>query len=81
MVLDEQPEFVYGDGDGTVNMLSLLALESLWSNEKNQTLKVIKIPGVSHTLILKNDAALEEIIGEISGINSIAEYYVGYRIK
>ncbi|KAK4559883.1 hypothetical protein RGQ29_008890 [Quercus rubra] len=78
---DEQPEIVYGDGDGTVNMLSLLALESLWSNEKNQTLKVIKIRGVSHTLILKNNAALEEIIGEISGINSIAEYYVGYRIK
>ena len=26
---DEQPEFVYGDGDGTVNMLSLLELGSM----------------------------------------------------
>lgn len=73
---DEQPEILYGDGDGTVNLVSLLALESLWSNKKNQTLKVIKIRGVSHTSILNNDAALEEIIGEISGINSIVEYYV-----
>ena len=42
---------------------------------------MIKIRGVSHTSILKNDAALEEIIGEISGINSITEYNVGYIIK
>ena len=38
---------------------------------------MIKIRGVSHTSILKNNAALEEIIGEISGINSITEYNVG----
>ena len=78
---DEQPEFVYGEGDGTVNMLSLLELESLWFNDKNQVLKVIKIRGVSHTSILKNNVALEEIIGEISGINSITEYNVGCIIK
>ena len=64
-----------------MNMLSLLALESLWFNDKNQILKVIKIRGVSHTSILKNNVALEEIIGEISGINSITEYNVGCIIK
>ncbi|XP_050366065.1 lecithin-cholesterol acyltransferase-like 1 [Argentina anserina] len=67
---DEQPEIVCGDGDGTVNMVSLLGHESLWSNAKNQTLKTIRIPGVTHTDILKDDAALGEIVKEISGINS-----------
>ena len=67
---DEQPEIVYGDGDGTVNMVSLLGLESLWSGLKNQTLKVIKIRGVSHTDILKNEVALVQILGQISSINS-----------
>lgn len=73
---DEQPEVVYGDGDGTVNMASLLALESLWSDKKNQPVKVIIIHGVSHTSILNNDAALDEIIEEISGVNSSVEYSV-----
>lgn len=68
---DEQPDVIYGDGDGTVNMVSLLALESLWTDNKNQTLKVITVSDVSHTSILKNDAALDEIISEISDINSL----------
>lgn len=70
---DEQPEVLYGDGDGTVNMVSLLALQTLWKNEKNQSLKVIKIGGVSHTSILKDEVALDAIIGEISRINSHAQ--------
>ncbi|KAL5847200.1 hypothetical protein ACOSQ3_010724 [Xanthoceras sorbifolium] len=36
---DERPDIVYGDGDGTVNMVSLLALESLWADNKNQPLQ------------------------------------------
>lgn len=67
---DKQPEVVYGDGDGTVNMVSLLALESLWSNVTRQPLKVIKIPHVSHASILKDDVALREIIREITEVNS-----------
>ncbi|KAK3231203.1 hypothetical protein Dsin_003084 [Dipteronia sinensis] len=67
---DERPDVVYGDGDGTVNMVSLLALESLWAGNKNQPLRVIKINDVSHTTILNNDIALDEIIGQISEINS-----------
>lgn len=70
---DEQPEISYGDGDGTVNMVSLLALQSLWKDEKNLDLKVIKIGGVSHTSILKDAGALDEIMGEICGINAQAE--------
>ncbi|KAL5558692.1 hypothetical protein UlMin_034903 [Ulmus minor] len=67
---DEQPEIIYGDGDGTVNMASLLALENLWGDDTNQTLRVIKLPGVSHTSVLKDDDALGEVITEISNINS-----------
>lgn len=73
---DEQPEVVYGDGDGTVNMVSLLALESLWSDKINQPVKVIRIPGVSHTSILRNGAALDQIIELISGVNSSVQYSV-----
>ncbi|KAL0325395.1 UNVERIFIED_CONTAM: Lecithin-cholesterol acyltransferase-like 1 [Sesamum radiatum] len=66
---DKRPEVVYGDGDGTVNMVSLMALESAWDSRENQSLKVIKIPGVSHTSILKDGTALDRIISEISSIN------------
>ncbi|XWS24090.1 hypothetical protein CRYUN_Cryun28dG0071100 [Craigia yunnanensis] len=72
---DEQPEVVYGDGDGTVNLVSLLALESLWADEKSQPLKVIRISGISHTSILEDNVALDEVIGEISSINSQAHVY------
>ncbi|KAF5205623.1 Phosphatidylcholine-sterol acyltransferase [Thalictrum thalictroides] len=67
---DKQPDIIYGDGDGTVNLLSLLALEKEWSAEPNQSLKVIKIPQVSHTSILKDDVALRQIVTELSDINS-----------
>ncbi|CAL5332552.1 unnamed protein product [Camellia sinensis] len=67
---DKQPEIVYGDGDGTVNMVSLLAVESEWKETKNQTLKFIRVPGVTHTDILTESAALDEIIGLIDSINS-----------
>ncbi|XVE95049.1 hypothetical protein REPUB_Repub02eG0063000 [Reevesia pubescens] len=70
---NEQPEVVYGDGDGTANMLSLLALESLWANEKSQPLKVIRISGISHNSILEDNVAVDEILGEISSINSEAK--------
>lgn len=72
---DKQPEIEYGDGDGTVNMISLLALESEWADNRNQSLKVIKIPGVSHTSILKDVVALDCIVQEICSINSATSYY------
>lgn len=69
---DKMPEVVYGDGDGTVNMVSLLALESSGTGKKtsDQSIKLITIPGISHTSILKEDIALEAIIQEINSVNS-----------
>lgn len=67
---DEQPEIVYGDGDGTVNMVSLTALQSQWGNHSEQELEVIKIHGVSHMSMVKDNAAIDRILEEISCINS-----------
>ncbi|KAG9440612.1 hypothetical protein H6P81_020777 [Aristolochia fimbriata] len=73
---DKQPDVVYGDGDGTVNMASLVALETEWSNSNvtEQPLKVIKLPRVSHTAILKDETALREIVAVILSINSVVLY-------
>lgn len=67
---DKQPDIVYGDGDGTVNMVSLDALRSAWAGQKNQTLKTIKIEGASHIDPLQEEKAVKIIVEEISGINS-----------
>ncbi|CAL9755207.1 unnamed protein product [Musa acuminata subsp. burmannicoides] len=76
---DVQPEVVYGDGDGTVNLVSLLALESEWAGSASQDLKVIRLPGVSHTSILKDKSALKEIVAEICSINAIAASSLVFR--
>lgn len=64
---NEQPEIKYGDGDGTVNLASLKALELI---HKVESLKTVEIGGVSHTSILKDEIALKEIAKQISTINS-----------
>ncbi|KAL1540313.1 lysophospholipase [Salvia divinorum] len=74
---DERPEVAYGDGDGTVNMVSLMALQSAWGGVKNQSIKVIEIGGVSHTSILKDEIALDAIIGVVSSINSEISSIIG----
>lgn len=66
---DAGPKVDYGDGDGTVNLNSLLRLESEWSGSKNQVLDVVKLPGVSHADILKDKGALAEIVRIITEIN------------
>ncbi|WOG91888.1 hypothetical protein DCAR_0311143 [Daucus carota subsp. sativus] len=68
---DKQPEILYGDGDGTVNMLSLMALQNEWAGKKNQSVEVIRIPDASHTSILEDSVALDEIAKVIKSINSV----------
>ncbi|XP_047321530.1 lecithin-cholesterol acyltransferase-like 1 [Impatiens glandulifera] len=76
---DKQPDIIYGDGDGTVNLVSLLAAESEWREERNQSHKVIKLSGLSHTDVLSAKIALSEIVEEICVINgnknSLNSYY------
>ncbi|KAF6165219.1 hypothetical protein GIB67_030401 [Kingdonia uniflora] len=78
---DTQPEIIYGDGDGTVNLMSLLAVETEWSGNKNQVLKVIKIPQVSHTSILQDEVALKQITKEVHDINVNALRTVSMNIQ
>lgn len=67
---DEQPEVMCGDGDGTVNAASLLALEKEWSEAgREKFLKVTKLQGISHNSILKDRSALNTIIEELAEIN------------
>lgn len=73
---DGRPEVVYGDGDGTVNIESLLALETLWKVEKNPSLKVIRLNGMSHTSVLNEKTALEKIMEEISYVNCQSMYFL-----
>lgn len=68
---DEQPEVMYGDGDGTVNMESLVAPEKEWSDAGRRNLKVLKLKGISHSSILTTTAAVNKIIEELGVINSM----------
>ncbi|XP_051139018.1 lecithin-cholesterol acyltransferase-like 1 [Andrographis paniculata] len=71
---DGRPEVVFGDGDGTVNMKSLLWLEAEAADRGGggnwTAVKVVKLAGVSHTSVLKDREALDRIIEEIGAVNS-----------
>ncbi|KAL2894983.1 Lecithin-cholesterol acyltransferase-like 1 [Bienertia sinuspersici] len=67
---DKQPSIIWGDGDGTVNSLSLLAVQSEWMKEKNQQLKMVRIKGVSHTDVLSDQRSLDQILSVVSDVNS-----------
>uniref|UniRef100_A0ACD5TWG7 Uncharacterized protein n=1 Tax=Avena sativa TaxID=4498 RepID=A0ACD5TWG7_AVESA len=59
------PEVVYGDGDGDINMVSLVAVEKEWSGVEGQVLKVVRLPGVHHTEFFSDGFALKEVVAEI----------------
>ena len=67
---DEPPEeVVYGDGDGTVNLASLVAPIRAWSDSPAQVVEVVELAKVSHSGILNDKSALEQIIRIIDSIN------------
>ncbi|XP_062210436.1 lecithin-cholesterol acyltransferase-like 1 [Phragmites australis] len=59
-----EPEVVYSDGDGDINMVSLVAIEE-WSGVEGQVLKVVRLPGVHHGGFFSDDFALKSIVAEI----------------
>jgi len=67
---DKQPSIAWGDGDGTVNLLSLVAVENEWIHERNQSLAMVKLDGVTHTGVLSDLASLDQILRVISDVNS-----------
>ncbi|CAN6286952.1 unnamed protein product [Urochloa humidicola] len=67
---EEPPEeVVYGDGDGTVNLASLVGPIKAWSDSPAQVVEVVELPGVSHSGILNDKSALEQIIRVVDSIN------------
>ncbi|WVZ60442.1 hypothetical protein U9M48_010462 [Paspalum notatum var. saurae] len=67
---DEGPEeVVYGDGDGTVNLASLLGPIKAWSDSPAQVVEVVELPKVSHSGILNDKSALDQIIRILDSIN------------
>lgn len=73
---DEEPEeVVYGDGDGTVNLASLVGPIKAWSDSPAQVVEVVELPGVSHSGILNDKSALDQIIRVLDSINLNATTY------
>uniref|UniRef100_A0ACD5XXF2 Uncharacterized protein n=1 Tax=Avena sativa TaxID=4498 RepID=A0ACD5XXF2_AVESA len=64
---DVTPGVVVRDGDGLVNLASLVAVETTWS--RGGHFRMVKVPNVSHTGILVEDRALDIIIREIQRAN------------
>jgi lysophospholipase-3 len=67
---DVTPGVVVGDGDGLVNLASLVAVETTWSRAGH--FRMVKVPNVSHTGILVEDRALDIVILEIKLANLIS---------
>ncbi|CAD6341482.1 unnamed protein product [Miscanthus lutarioriparius] len=73
---DEDPdEVVYGDGDGTVNLASLVGPIKAWSDSPTQVVEVVELPRVSHSGMLNDKSALEQIIRIVDSINFNATSY------
>uniref|UniRef100_A0A0E0CXK2 Lecithin-cholesterol acyltransferase-like 1 n=1 Tax=Oryza meridionalis TaxID=40149 RepID=A0A0E0CXK2_9ORYZ len=68
------PEVVYGDGDGNMNIVSLMAAEKEWSGVEGQILKVVRLPGVSHVGFF-SDLALKKVVAEIQKAVSSIEVH------
>ncbi|CAL5089300.1 unnamed protein product [Urochloa decumbens] len=68
---DRAPEMVYGDGDGYVNLISMLAFHKKMSQhpgQKNQ-FKSIKIDGAQHSGIITEEWTVKRVIHEILEAN------------
>lgn len=58
---DTQPAVVFGDGDGTVNLRSLLGYRG-WIGKQKQPIFRKEVPGSEHVATLKNPAVVEYIL-------------------
>uniref|UniRef100_A0ACD5XED3 Uncharacterized protein n=1 Tax=Avena sativa TaxID=4498 RepID=A0ACD5XED3_AVESA len=62
------PEVVYGDGDGVVNLASILALDEVIGGDPRQEYyKSVRIANMSHLGVVSDPIALQRLIGEILG--------------
>ncbi|CAL4938361.1 unnamed protein product [Urochloa decumbens] len=68
---DRGPEVVYGDGDDTINLISMLAFEEVVGKQPGQKerFKSIKLAKVGHSELVTNEWALKIIMDEIVELN------------
>jgi len=68
---DRQPEVVYGDGDDTINVASMLAFEEKVGMQPGQKerFKSIKFAGIRHSSLATDERALSVIMNEIVEAN------------
>ncbi|CAL4924092.1 unnamed protein product [Urochloa decumbens] len=62
---DAAPRMVMGDGDGLVNLASLVAVDVAWRRHPADRFSMVKVRNVSHTGLLVDDRALDVIIRAI----------------
>ncbi|KAL6627457.1 hypothetical protein ACP70R_031183 [Stipagrostis hirtigluma subsp. patula] len=71
---DQSPEKVYGDGDGSINLISMLAFDEAmrrhpWQREQ---FKTIKLHGARHGTVVTKDWAVKRVIEEILEANRVS---------
>uniref|UniRef100_A0A0D9XJR5 BTB domain-containing protein n=1 Tax=Leersia perrieri TaxID=77586 RepID=A0A0D9XJR5_9ORYZ len=73
---DKTPENMLGDGDGTINLISMLAFNKEMRQQLGQKgqFKLIKLDKAGHTSILTYEWALQRIIQEILEVNQNSSY-------
>ncbi|TVU04116.1 hypothetical protein EJB05_50318, partial [Eragrostis curvula] len=65
-----EPQVVYGDGDGTINLATVLALKRVIGDDPHQDyFKSVFIPNVTHDGMISDDFALKRVVGEIIEAN------------
>uniref|UniRef100_A0A0E0NH42 AB hydrolase-1 domain-containing protein n=1 Tax=Oryza rufipogon TaxID=4529 RepID=A0A0E0NH42_ORYRU len=81
-LLDASPEVAaYGDGDGEINLISMLAFDTEMGRQPGQEkrFKSVKIANANHSTIAIYDFALKRIIQEIIEVNQLCVYrWVGW---
>ncbi|CAO2204670.1 unnamed protein product [Urochloa humidicola] len=70
---DAGPEIVYGYGDGTINLASMLAFDEAMRRQprQNKMFKTIKLRGAQHGAIVTENWALKRVMQEILEANRI----------
>ncbi|CAF1431680.1 unnamed protein product [Rotaria sordida] len=63
---DLQPIVLPDDGDGTVNLRSLLGFKN-WKNKQKQNIHTLELPGVEHLAILRHPMTVNYVVQVLTG--------------
>ncbi|KAJ1295961.1 hypothetical protein BS78_01G262500 [Paspalum vaginatum] len=71
-----QPQVVYGDGDGTVNVENVLALGTVVGKDPEQPFfRSVIVPNTTHMGIISDDWALKHVVSEILEASRATHHY------